>query len=290
MKITSILPFLVLWSLGALSQHHSGEPKWSHDGRKIVFVGADPHENIEGKYPGKREIWMMNANGSNRKQLTFNSEHANEYPILSPDNRTILFSSNETGKWKLYTINADGSNKKDLGLEPTSDVWNDPCRADWSPDGNYFVFPITKNGVRTLHIASADVSQIRELPEAIGIYPHWSHDGKALVYYSKGNIYTISVDGTNKRQLTNIDIAKGIRACYPQWSPNDDFIFFLKGENVFRIKPDGSDEKQITNVPGAKWYLGISIRNKMIYGAIEDGKDEIYLCDTSGSSRSMLTR
>ena len=46
-----------------------------------------------------QEVWVMNADGSERKQLTFDS--ANDFgPKASPDGRYIVFASNRSGPTK----------------------------------------------------------------------------------------------------------------------------------------------------------------------------------------------
>ena len=54
-----------------------GEPCWSHDGKKIVFTGWDDIDP---------EIYVMNADGTERIQLTFNTEFDGE-PCWSPDGK-----------------------------------------------------------------------------------------------------------------------------------------------------------------------------------------------------------
>jgi len=196
-------------------------------------------------------------------------------------------------------MNIDGSQQHTLGLGSTSSVWNDPCRADWSPDGNQIVFPLSKNGERVLHIANKDGSGLREIPNARGLYPSWSRDGKLIAYYNKGNIYTIGIDGTHGRQITNNDPSSAIRSCYPQWSANGQHLYFLRGElnynsnapdtKILRVEADGTNEKQIGEIPGQKWYLGVSAKNKLVYGSNEGVYELIYVAELDGSA-TLITR
>jgi TolB protein len=137
---------LAIWpALGAAAPDTGcSEPKWSPDGKSILYV--------EGHFPEGREVMIMNADGTGARRLTSN-DWGDEYPTLSPDGKTILFSSNRSGAWRLFLMDTDGSNVRDLGLATSTDA-NDPCRADWSPDGTQFVFPLTKDGGRFLHVAN----------------------------------------------------------------------------------------------------------------------------------------
>jgi len=85
-------------------------PAWSPDGTKIAF-GFSQHDHWE--------IYVMNADGSNRVRLTKEELFAprppnNVSPAWSPDGRHIAFFTDRNGKWELYVMNADGSNQRPL--------------------------------------------------------------------------------------------------------------------------------------------------------------------------------
>jgi len=85
-------------------------PVWSPDGTKIAF-GFHQHDHWE--------IYVMNADGSNRVRLTQEELFAkpppnNVSPAWSPDGRHIAFFSDRNGKWELYLMNADGSNQRPM--------------------------------------------------------------------------------------------------------------------------------------------------------------------------------
>jgi dipeptidyl aminopeptidase/acylaminoacyl peptidase len=92
-------------------------PNWSPDGRRIVFSSRpDPSATLVFF-----QIYVMDANGSNRTQLTHDGDH-DGVPAWSPDGRKIAF----TCGLDVCMIDADGSNRTQLtttgGLKP-----------DWQP-------------------------------------------------------------------------------------------------------------------------------------------------------------
>ena len=85
-------------------------PVWSPDGTRIAF-GFSQHDHWE--------IYVMNADGSNRVRLTQEEPFAkpppnNVSPAWSPDGRHLAFLSDRNGKWELYVMNADGSNQRPM--------------------------------------------------------------------------------------------------------------------------------------------------------------------------------
>jgi Tol biopolymer transport system component len=95
-------------------------PVWSPDGSRIAF-GFSQHDHWE--------IYVMNADGSNRVRLTQEELFAkpppnNVSPAWSPDGTKIAFLSDRRGKWELYVMDADGSNQRPMfpmgeGLRPS---------------------------------------------------------------------------------------------------------------------------------------------------------------------------
>lgn len=90
----SDLPVAVIAS-GAVSA-----PAWSPVSDQVAFVST------EG---GNEDIWIVNADGRGKKQLTANKWAADQHPSWSPDGKQIVFTSNRNGKRQLWIINVDGS-------------------------------------------------------------------------------------------------------------------------------------------------------------------------------------
>ncbi len=76
---------------------------------------------------GDYEIYVMNADGSNIRQIT-DSPGKDIYPTWSPDSRMLAFATNRDGNWEIYLMNADGSNQTNLTNNPADDT-----QPDWGP-------------------------------------------------------------------------------------------------------------------------------------------------------------
>ena len=88
--------------------------------------------------PNQVEIWVMDADGSNKRQLTENGA-ANFAPFFHPSGEKIIFSSNLHGggprDFDLYLIGVDGSGLERVTSSPGFDSF--PM---FSPDGRYLVW------------------------------------------------------------------------------------------------------------------------------------------------------
>lgn len=146
---------------------YDGGAFFSPDSKKLVFRASRPKTTEDSaKYtrllamdlvePAAMEIYTMNIDGSNIKQVT-NLGKANWAPFYHPSGKKIVFSSNHHSTrgydFQLYMINEDGS-----GLEKitTESVFNSfPM---FSPDGKQLIFSSNRNngGTRATNLFIAD--------------------------------------------------------------------------------------------------------------------------------------
>jgi TolB protein len=133
---------------------YDGGPFWSYDGKQIVYRAYHPQtEKDKTDYtdllkqnlirPTTLEIWVMNADGSNKRQVTRNGK-ANFGPYFFPDGKRIIFASNmddpRQRNFDLYKINTDGSGLERITFNDTFDGF--PM---FSPDGKKLVFASNRN-------------------------------------------------------------------------------------------------------------------------------------------------
>ncbi|HWN98761.1 MAG TPA: winged helix-turn-helix domain-containing protein [Blastocatellia bacterium] len=84
---------------------------WTPDGR-IVFTSTKS---------GNRDIWIMDADGGDQKQLTI-EVGANFSPTVSPDGRYIVFVSDRAGSPNIWRMDIEGGNPKRL-TSGSFDIW-----------------------------------------------------------------------------------------------------------------------------------------------------------------------
>ena len=113
---------------GNLTQLREGiYPRWSPDGKKIVFQH-------------KKEIWLIDSDGTNLMQLTNTENIIESLPSFSADGKKIVYTSNEgpdgkrTTDFNIWTMNVDGSQKQQITELDSWDSW--PI---WDNQGIYFL-------------------------------------------------------------------------------------------------------------------------------------------------------
>ena len=128
---------------------YDGGAWWSPDGTKIVYRAHHPKDSLElAQYrdllaaglirPSKVELFVMNADGSDNRQIT-HLGGANFGPSWTPDGKRIIFASNHktprSGNFDLYLVNLDGSNLEQVTTNPVFDGF--PM---FSPDGRHIIW------------------------------------------------------------------------------------------------------------------------------------------------------
>jgi TolB protein len=136
---------------------YDGGPFWSYDGKQIVYRAHHPKtDKDKAEYtsllkdnlirPTVLEIFVMNADGSNKRQVTNNGK-ANFGPYFFPDGKRIIFSSNlddaRGRNFDLYKINVDGTGLERITFNETFDGF--PM---FSPDGKKLVFASNRNAAK----------------------------------------------------------------------------------------------------------------------------------------------
>jgi Tol biopolymer transport system component len=127
---------------------YDGGPFFSPDGKSIVYRAWHPTDTALTTYqrllrqrlvrPNRMEIFVMNADGSNQRQIT-QLGGANFAPFFTPDSKRIIFSSNHRNprsrNFDLFLVNTDGT-----GLEQVTNNEEFDGFPMFSPDGKKLVW------------------------------------------------------------------------------------------------------------------------------------------------------
>jgi serine/threonine protein kinase/Tol biopolymer transport system component len=188
---------------------------WTPDGR-IVY---------SSKSGDGRDIWMIDADGENRRQLTANAR-INGQPAVAPDGRYILFLSTRTGIPHIWRMDLDGGNPRQLTNAAGE---QDPSG---SPDGRWLVY-MTAFGEPSVWKMPAEGGEPVRLSDKLLASPSVSPDGKlvACLYYNHQKaapqIAIVAFEGG--QLLKTVDLGGNISKLH--WMPDGRAIGYVDTKN-----------------------------------------------------------
>jgi TolB protein len=250
------------------------QPRFSPDGQKIVFC-SNRTDNWD--------IWLVNRDGTGLTQLT--SDGTDEVaPCWSPDGTQIAFTAwnRRSHQWQLSLLALDQPGLRRFlcyGMFP-----------HWSPDGQYIAFQRARQrGTRWFSIWAIELvdGQARHPTElaysdsTACIAPHWSPDGKSIVYCAvhQAGVTSDSPEPVSA-DLWTVDVQTGVRlkitdgassAYNPTWSGTGR-IYFVSArsgaENIWSLKT-GLETYPVGHRPGRDPLLSRAAANTPVKATTE---------------------
>jgi len=260
-------------------------PVWSPDGSKIAFT-SDESSDYD-------QIYVMNADGSAKINVTNRPDYYHHDPYWSPDSTRLAFTSGHKDDIdQIFVVNVDGSEMHQLTQGNQS-----VGVSGWSPDGTRIILT-TGQGIMVMN---SDGSNVRQLTDNHrDTWPVWSPDGTKIGFTrtlkdSEGSwaqhIFVINPDGSGLVQLTQGPYYRS----KPRWSPDGSKIAFeLKKSNeesinIYVIDADGSNITQLTN--DGENPIWSPDGRQIAFETFRNGENwDVYIMNADGSAQTRLTK
>ncbi|CAB4297376.1 unnamed protein product [Prunus armeniaca] len=219
---------------------------WDPVRKGVLYTGAGPDFAPESTEVDIISITVDDVDQASFKKLTTNGKN-NAFPSASPDGKRIVFRSGLSGHKNLYIMDAEDGERSGLH-RLTEGTWTDTM-CNWSPDGEWIAFASDRDdpgsGSFELYVIHPNGTGLRKVIQSGSggrtNHPWFSPDGKSLVFTSDyraisaepisnphhyqpyGEIFTINLDGSDLKRLTQNSYEDGT----PVWIPH-----FIKPTDV----------------------------------------------------------
>jgi TolB protein len=228
-------------------------PVWSADGKRIVFQhDADDSDDMG------RDLWVMNAAGNNRINIT-DSPNVDEWqPAWFPSGKKIAYRA---AGIEVLTLNARYGSK----VTKTTRLTSDGAEPAISPNGKKIAFVSNRDGDTEIYVMQTDAPEgpnnrpvkLTDNATYSDMQPDWSPDGSRIVYVSYRNsnnadIFVMRADGSGKKKNLTRNPA---RDQHPVFSPDGRWVAFDSNRSqaypgrsqIWKMRIDGTRLTQLTS-------------------------------------------
>ncbi len=174
-------------------------PSLRYDGSAGVAWSADGGILFTTPVRGEQQIWVMDANGSNRRAIT--TEGSSAWPSSSRDGSFVAFSGVRGDQRGIWRMNPDGTEQRLVTAVPSASY------LDVTPDGRWITFTTDQEGSPSLWRVASNGGTAERLVERLDRASLSPHGDRALGVLSYGNRYGVAV----------LPVAGG----QPLWVPSD---------------------------------------------------------------------
>jgi TolB protein len=245
---------------------------------------------------GHKEIWVMDYDGSNQRQITHQSSISLS-PRVSPDGSRVAFSSLTRSGWEILMYSTELNR-----LVSFPHFGGSSFTPSWAPDGARLAFSSSRGGHAQIFICDSSGGNLHEMTtgKALNLSPTWNRKTGAQIAFvgdstNLPQIYTMEADGTNQQRMTDQGYAVD-----PNWSPNGQFLALAWKRNYGPGQP-GSRDIYLMDIASKQWvqltHDGGSHDSPswapdgrhIVFQSSRSGKEEIWMMLADGTKLHQLT-
>jgi tricorn protease len=218
-------------------------PRFSK-GAKFVRNASLSPSGARAAFEFRGEIVTVPMEKGDDRNITQSVAANDRWPVWSPDGKSIVWFTDESGEYELRIAPQDGKGTVRSIKLGGSGFYSDP---KWSPDGTKITYVDNSSTLYVLDVPSGTSTKIASNPMYLRneIQHTWSPDSKWIAYTRNNSQYMDSV------QLYSLDQKKSFPvgdetadASNPVFDPNGKYLYFVASTNAGPVDDWFSMEQQ----------------------------------------------
>jgi TolB protein len=254
---------------------------------------ADTELAFVSNRSGSKEIYVMDADGSNQRAATRNRS-LSSFPDWDPKGNAVVYTSyRHRNRPALFLVSrGTGSPGRILaGLNGGRPIY----RGVFDPKGSRLALVMSSGGNTEIYTVERAGGALRRLTRnrTIDVSPSWSPDGSKMAFVSDRTgapqVYVMNADGSGQRRLT----FQGGYNTAPAWSPDGRWIAYetqVGGQfDIWLIDPEGrTNVPLVTHARTDEHPTWSPDSRKIAFQSTRRGRSDIYVVNVGGRSEDAL--